>query len=85
MQVDRMISEIEEAYKGWKIGKRISTGSSGTVVYEINRNYGCKEENVIKIVTLLEERVCWEDMSGREPPELLRLNERKRRKRPSRK
>ena len=54
MQVDRMISEIEEAYKGWKIGKRISTGSSGTVVYEINRNYGCKEENVIKIVTLLE-------------------------------
>ncbi len=23
MQVDRMISEIEEAYKGWKIGKRI--------------------------------------------------------------
>ena len=63
MQVDRMISEIEEAYKGWKIGKRISTGSSGTVVYEINRNYGCKEENVIKIVTLLEERVCWEDMT----------------------
>ena len=58
-----MISEIEEAYKGWKIGKRISTGSSGTVVYEINRNYGCKEENVIKIVTLLEERVCWEDMT----------------------
>ena len=32
MQVDRMISEIEEAYKGWKIGKRIGTGSSGTVV-----------------------------------------------------
>ena len=63
MQVDRMISEIEEAYKGWKIGKRIGTGSSGTVVYEINRNYGCKEENVIKIVTLLEERVCWEDMT----------------------
>ena len=63
MQVDRMISEIEEAYKGWKIGKRISTGSSGTVVYEINRNYSCKEENVIKIVTLLEERVCWEDMT----------------------
>ena len=62
MQVDRMISEIEEAYKGWKIGKRIGTGSSGTVVYEINRNYGCKE-NVIKIVTLLEERVCWEDMT----------------------
>ena len=49
MQVDRMISEIEEAYKGWKIGKRISTGSSGTVVYEINRNYGCKEENVLTI------------------------------------
>ncbi len=63
MQVDRMISKIEEAYKGWKIGKRIGTGSSGTVVYEINRNYGCKEENVIKIVTLLEERVCWEDMT----------------------
>ena len=63
MQVDRMISEIEEAYKCWKIGKRIGTGSSGTVVYEINRNYGCKEENVIKIVTLLEERVCWEDMT----------------------
>ncbi len=32
-------------------------------MYEINRNYGCKEENVIKIVTLLEERVCWEDMT----------------------
>ena len=64
MQVDRMISEIEKAYKGWKIGKRIGTGSSGTVVYEITRkNFRFEEKNVIKIVTLLDERVCWEDMT----------------------
>lgn len=65
MQVDSMISELEKNFPGWKIGNKIGDGSGGkTSVYRFAReNFEFTENDVIKIVSLLEENVGFDDMN----------------------
>ncbi len=65
MQVDSMISELEKNFPGWKIGNKIGDGSGGkTSVYRFAReNFEFTENDVIKIVSLLEENVGLDEMN----------------------
>lgn len=65
MRVDSIISELEKKFPGWKIGKKIGDGSGGkTAAYEIVReNFGFTENDVLKIVMLLEENVSFDRMN----------------------
>lgn len=65
MQVDSIISELEKEFPGWKLGKKITDGSGGkTSVYEISReNCNFTENEVLKVVTLLEENVSLREMN----------------------
>ena len=65
MRVDSIISELEKKFPGWKIGNKIGEGSGGkTAAYQIAReNFGFTENDVLKIVILLEENISLDRMN----------------------